>query len=110
MKLIDLNLAQQVRSVRLVSEDGIIRPETFYKYLMVWCSMDYLGYTFSQVTSVYIYHDIGFHSPCKNFSFHIRALMFWVNITLLVSISPQFLFDITMIVAGDLLCKQALIL
>ena len=52
MKLIDLNLAQQVRSVRLVSEDRIIRPETFYKYLMVWCSMDYLGYTFSQVTSV----------------------------------------------------------
>ena len=67
VKLVDLNLAQQVRSVRLVSEDGIIRPETFYKYLMVWCSMDYLGYTFSQVTSVCIYRDIGFHSPFKNF-------------------------------------------
>ena len=61
-----LNLPQQVRSVRLVNEDGIIRRETFYKYLMVWCSMDYLGYTFSQVTSVYIYHDISFHTHCKN--------------------------------------------
>ena len=49
-----LNLPQQVRSVRLVNKDGIIRRETFYKYLMVWCSMDYLGYTFSQVTSVFI--------------------------------------------------------
>ena len=74
MKLIDLNLAQQVRSVRLVSEDGIIRPETFYKYLMVWCSMDYLGYTFSQVTSVCIYRDIGFHSPCKNFFVSYQSL------------------------------------
>lgn len=63
--LIDVNLGQQVRSVRLVSEDGIIRPETFYKYLKVWCSVDYLGYTFSQV-SVYVYHDISFHTHCKN--------------------------------------------
>ncbi|CAH3129517.1 unnamed protein product [Pocillopora meandrina] len=37
-----------VRSVRLVNEDGIIRPETFYKYLMVWYNMDPIGYTYSQ--------------------------------------------------------------
>ena len=48
---------------------------------------------------------LAFIAPAKIFSFHIRALMFWVNITLLVSISPQFLFDITMIVADGLLCK-----
>ena len=53
---------------------------------------------------------LAFIVPAKIFSFHIRALMFWVNITLLVSISPQFVFDITMIIAGGLLCKQALIL
>ena len=41
---------QQVRSVRLVNEDGIIRPETFYKYLMVWYNMDPIGYTDSQVS------------------------------------------------------------
>ena len=66
MKLIDRNLAQQVRSVRLVSEDGIIRPETFYKYLMVWCSMDYLGYTFSQVTSVVMVYLAWLFLPCVN--------------------------------------------
>ncbi|PFX16833.1 Protein patched-like 1 [Stylophora pistillata] len=37
-----------VRSVRLVNKDGIIRPETFYKYLLVWYNMDPLGYTYSQ--------------------------------------------------------------
>ncbi|KAJ7372959.1 Protein patched 1 [Desmophyllum pertusum] len=37
-----------VRSVRLVNEEGIIRPETFYTYLMVWYNMDSVGYTFSQ--------------------------------------------------------------
>ena len=42
-----LNL--QVRSVRLVNDEGIIRPETFYKYLMVWYNVDYMGYTMSQV-------------------------------------------------------------
>ena len=41
---------QQVRSVRLVNEDGIIRPETFYKYLLVWYNMDPIGYTDSQVS------------------------------------------------------------
>ena len=35
--------------MRLVSKDGIIRPETFYKYLMVWYNVDVLGYTMSQV-------------------------------------------------------------
>ncbi|XP_074612004.1 protein patched homolog 1-like isoform X2 [Acropora palmata] len=37
-----------VRDVRLVSKDGIIRPETFYKYLMVWYNVDVMGYTMSQ--------------------------------------------------------------
>ena len=53
---------------------------------------------------------LAFIAPVKIFLFHIRALMFWVNITLLESISPQFLFEIKMIVEGGLLCKQALIL
>lgn len=39
----------KVRDVRLVSKDGIIRPETFYKYLMVWYNVDVMGYTMSQV-------------------------------------------------------------
>ncbi|XP_068677045.1 protein patched homolog 1-like isoform X1 [Montipora foliosa] len=37
-----------VRDVRLVSKKGIIRPETFYKYLMVWYNVDDMGYTMSK--------------------------------------------------------------
>jgi len=47
---------QQVRSVRLVNKEGIIRPETFYKYLFVWYNMDYLGTTMSQVGQDYDLH------------------------------------------------------
>ena len=39
----------QIRSYKLVSEDGIIRPEVFYKALTVWIDRDVLGYAFSQV-------------------------------------------------------------
>ena len=47
--LLGVPLVIQVRSVRLVDDDGIVRPVTFYKYLMVWYNMDFMGYTMSQV-------------------------------------------------------------
>lgn len=51
-------LFQQVRSVRLVDDEGIVRPETFYKYLMVWYNMDFMGYTASQVSEIDQYHGV----------------------------------------------------
>ena len=39
----------QVRNYKLVSDDGIIRPEIFYKALTTWTNEDFLGYQFSQV-------------------------------------------------------------
>ncbi|KAJ7372963.1 Protein patched 1 [Desmophyllum pertusum] len=38
----------KVRSYKLVSDDGIIRPEIFYKALTIWVDRDVLGYAFSQ--------------------------------------------------------------
>ncbi|XP_068677208.1 uncharacterized protein [Montipora foliosa] len=38
----------KVRNFTLVSDDGIIRPELFYKALTVWIDRDVLGYAFSQ--------------------------------------------------------------
>jgi len=38
----------KVRNVTLVSDDGIIRPDLFYKALTVWIDRDVLGYAFSQ--------------------------------------------------------------
>ncbi|XP_031550501.1 protein patched homolog 1-like [Actinia tenebrosa] len=38
----------QVRSVRLVDDQGIIRPQVFYHYLTVWYNVDTMGYTASQ--------------------------------------------------------------
>ncbi len=43
-------LSLQVRSYKLVSEDGIIRPEVFYKALTIWIDRDVLGYAFAQVS------------------------------------------------------------
>lgn len=43
----------QVRSVRLVDDQGIIRPEVFYNFLTVWYNVDTMGYTASQVGSRY---------------------------------------------------------
>ena len=39
----------QVRNYKLVGDDGIIRPEVFYKALTTWANEDFLGYQFSQV-------------------------------------------------------------
>ena len=39
----------QVQNITLVSDDGIIRPDLFYKALTVWIDRDVLGYAFSQV-------------------------------------------------------------
>ena len=42
----------QVQNNKLVSDDGIIRPEIFYKALTTWIKEDFLGYQFSQVCFV----------------------------------------------------------
>ena len=57
-------VTKQVRSVRLVDDDGIIRPVTFYKYLMVWFNMDFMGYTMSQVCELNNYQDV-YHTGSK---------------------------------------------
>ena len=80
---------QQVRSVRLVDDEGFVRKETFYKYLMVWFNMDFMGYTMSQVCEIKLYcvpqanrhlmsHDQLFFCaekceiiPKENYTYHI---------------------------------------
>ncbi|XP_020624651.1 protein patched homolog 1-like isoform X2 [Orbicella faveolata] len=42
------NEFKNVRNYKLVSDDGIIRPEIFYKALTTWTNEDFLGYQFSQ--------------------------------------------------------------
>ena len=42
-------IISQVRNYTLVSDDGVIRPEIFYKALTLWVDRDVLGYAFSQV-------------------------------------------------------------
>lgn len=40
----------KVRNYTLVSDDGVIRPEIFYKALTLWVDRDVLGYAFSQAS------------------------------------------------------------
>ena len=48
-RLVALHVISQVLNYTLVSDDGVIRPEIFYKALTLWVDRDVLGYAFSQV-------------------------------------------------------------
>ena len=51
-----------LRSVRLVSRDGIINPAAFYNYLSAWYSNDAMAYSYSQATIEPVPKD-WFHDP-----------------------------------------------